>query len=88
MTVDLLLMSLSFFLKELLHELAAFLFKDTGGNNTTGMKGVGGEIGVAALGVATAIDDTGNLAPAKGSGTHGTGFDGDVEGAVGEVFAA
>ena len=88
MTLDLLLKSLSFFLEELLHELAAFLFKDAGGNSTTGMKGVGGEIGVATLGVATAIDDAGNLAPSKSSGTHGTGFDSDIEGAVGEVFSA
>ena len=88
MTLDLLLKSLSFFLEELLHKLTAFLFEDASGNGTTGMEGVGGEIGVATLGVATAIDDAGNLTPSESSGTHGTGFDGDVEGAVGEVFSA
>ena len=79
---------LSFLLKELLHELAALVFKDAGGNGTTGMEGVRGEVGVASLGVATAIDDTGNLTPTEGSGTHSTGFDGDVEGAVDEVFTS
>ena len=88
MTLDLLLKSLSFFLEELLHELAAFVLEDASGNGTTGMEGVGGEIGVAALGIATAIDDARNLTPSEGSSTHGTGFDGDVDGAVGKVFAA
>ena len=87
MTLDLLLKSLSFFLEELLHELAAFLFKDACGNSTTGMKGVGGEIGVATLGIATAIDNAGNLTPSKSSSTHGAWFHGDVKGAVGEVFS-
>ncbi len=87
MTLDLLLKSLSFSLEELLHKLTAFLFKDAGGNGTTGMKSVGGEIGVATLGVATAIDNAGNLTPSESSSTHGAGFHGDVEGAVGEVFA-
>ncbi len=88
MTLDLPLKSLSFSLEEQLHELAAFFFKDAGGNGTTGMKSVGGEIGVATLGVATAIDNAGNLTPSESSGTHGAGFHGDVEGAVGEVFSA
>ena len=88
MTLDLLLKSLSFFLEELLHKLTAFLFKDAGGNGTTGMESVGGKIGIAALGIATAKDNAWNLTPTKGSGTHSAGFDGDVEGAVGKVFAA
>lgn len=88
MTLDMLLKSLSFSLEELLHKLTAFLFKDAGGNGTTGMKSVGGKIGIAALGIATAKDNAWNLTPTKGSGTHSAGFDGDVEGAVGKVFAA
>ena len=54
---------------------------------TAGMKSMRGEVGVAALGVATTVDNAGYLTPSEGSGTHGAGFDGDVEGAVGEVFA-
>jgi hypothetical protein len=34
---------LSFVLEELLHQLAAFVFKNAGGYGATGMQGVGGE---------------------------------------------
>ena len=47
----------------------------------------GGEEGVTALDVEGAVDDAGDLRPGEGSGTHGTGLDGDVEGAIGEIFA-
>jgi hypothetical protein len=34
---------LSFILEELLHQLAAFVFKNASGDCATGMQGVGGE---------------------------------------------
>jgi hypothetical protein len=40
----------------------------------------------AALFVAGPVDDAANLGPKKSSSTHGTGFERDVERAVGEVF--
>jgi len=42
---------------------------------------------IASFLVGTAIDDTGYLGPSYRSGTHRAGFNGDVEGAVGEVLA-
>jgi hypothetical protein len=88
MTSDLLLKSLSFFLEELLHELAALVLEDAGSDSATGMESVGGKIGIAALGIATAKDNAWNLTPSESSSTHGAGFHSDVEGAVGKVFAA
>ena len=67
--------------------MPAFFFQNATGNRAFGMKGMGGIVVIATLLVATAIDDTGYLTPAQGSGTHGTGLYGDVEGAVGEVLA-
>ena len=47
---------LSFVLEELLHQLAAFLLEDAGGNCTFRVQGTGGIAAVAALLVATAVD--------------------------------
>ena len=38
--------------------------------------------------VETAVDDAWDLRPADGTGTHHTRFDGDVEGALGEILPA
>src|SRR5580692_7104953 len=43
---------------------------------------------VAVLLVVGAIDDFPDLTPVEGAGAHQAGFDGDVQGGVGEVFAA
>ena len=74
-------------LEEGLHQFAAVGFKDATGNDGLGVEGTGGIELVAALLVGRTIDDTGNLCPADGSGTHRAGLDGDVEGAVGEILA-
>ena len=71
-----------------MHQLAALVFEDVAGDGAAGMQGTGSVASVATLLVTTAIDDAGNLAPAQGTGTHGAGLYGDVEGAVGEVLAA
>ena len=79
---------LSFFLKELLHELAAFFFKHATRDGATRVEGMRRIVAVAALFVATAVDDAGNLTPTQGAGTHGAGFYCDVKRAVRQVFAA
>ena len=43
---------------------------------------------IAAFIVGRTIDYAGNLSPAYGSGTHGAGLNGYIEGAIGEVLAA
>ena len=78
---------LSLVFKELLHQLAALVFKDAGGDGATGVQGMRGIGRKAALLITTTIDDAWYLAPAEGSGTHRTGLYCDVEGTVGEVFA-
>ena len=52
------------------------------------MQSTGSILTITTLGVFPAINDTGNLRPPQGSGTHGTGLHGDVEGTVGQVLAA
>lgn len=43
---------------------------------------------IASFFISTAIDYARNLCPAYCTSTHRAGFDGNIEGAVGEVFAA
>ena len=43
---------------------------------------------VAVLVVVGSVDDAADLAPVEGAGAHEAGFYGDIDGGVGEVFAA
>ena len=43
---------------------------------------------IASFFISTAIDYARNLCPAYCTSTHRAGFDGDIEGAVGEILAA
>ena len=79
---------LSFLLEEVLHELAALFLEDAAGDAASGVQGAGSVVGIASFLVAAAIDDAWYLAPAEGTGTHGAGLYGDVEGAVGQIFAS
>ena len=72
--------------EEVLHQLAAVGGEDAADDGGLGVQGAGGILSVAALGVVAAVDDAGHLCPAQGSGAHGARLDGDVEGAVGQVF--
>ena len=78
----------SLLLEELLHQLAALVFQNAGRDSAAGMQGLRSQQCEAALFVVAAVDDAGNLAPAKGSGTHGARLYGNIECTVGQVFAA
>ena len=49
--------------EEILHQLPAFFFQNATGNRAFGMKGMGGIVVIATFLIATAIDNTGYLAP-------------------------
>ena len=78
----------SSFLEELLHQRPAFLFEYSSDGCRFGMKYVGGESAVTTLFIGCSVYDAWYLCPSDGSGTHGTRFHGDVERAVGEIFAS
>lgn len=52
------------------------------------MQGLRCEERVAAFGVGCSINESRHLCPADSAGAHDAGFDGDIEGTVGEVLAA
>ena len=74
--------------KEVLHQLATFLFQDATDDGGFGMHGMRREVVVAPFVVGTAIYDARQLGPSDGTCTHHAGFYGDVEGAVGKILAA
>ena len=78
----------SSFLEKLLHQRPAFLFEYSSDGCRFGMKYVRCEFVIASLFVWSSVYDAWYLCPSDGSGTHGTWFHGDVERAVGEIFAS
>ena len=71
-----------------MHKCLAFVFEHAGGDGCFGMEDARSVGPVTAFGVGCTIHDTVYLRPADGTGAHRTGFDGDIEGRIGDVFAA
>ena len=78
----------SLFLEELLHEGSTFFFEDSAGDGAFRMEGVGGEALEPPLLVVGTIDEAAYLCPSDGSGAHSARLHGDVERALGQVFAS
>ena len=72
--------------EEVLHELSALFFQNAISNRSFGVQGAWRIELVAALLVATAIDDAWHLCPSSGAGTHGAGLYGYIECTVCQVF--
>ena len=75
-------------LEEVQHELTALVFKNTTDDFCLRVHRPRSVFVITTLLVGRTIDDTGDLRPANGTGTHRTGFDGDVERTLRQVFPA
>jgi hypothetical protein len=79
---------LSLRLKKVLHKLAALGFEHSCGDGGLGMEGTRCQQMKTALVIRSTINYAGYLGPPYRSGTHGAGFNSDIECAVGKVFTA
>ena len=79
---------LSFPLKKGLHEGATLIGENAGGNGSFRVKSAGRIGSVAAFGIGCAIDDAAYLRPTDSAGAHSAGFNGDIEGSIGQVLAS
>ena len=75
-------------LEKILHQLPTFFLKDATNDDSLGMHSLWRIVMIAALLIHSPIDNTRNLCPSDGSGTHRTGLYGDIQCTVSQVFPA
>ena len=79
---------LPFLSEKVFHQLGTFVSQYASSDGAARMEGLGGKALEAALFVRCTIDESPQLAPTDGTGTHDAGFDRDVERTAVEILAA
>ena len=79
---------LSFFLKKVGHQLCTFVGEHTALHHSAFVERLWAESVIAAFVVGGAVHHASNLAPSQRASAHQARFNGDVDGAVNQIFSA